>query len=137
MISSHSAGWPLAVASGAAAIGGFLLARHFASTPWPLAGGKPAVLVAAGLLLLVAQALKAIGWGRLFAPCERPLALALAAGNGGGALIRTILPGRFDDAMRVAVVRRASHAPAHRCESSGMRGHPREEALATPIGVLR
>jgi len=35
-------------------------------------GGKPAVLVAAGLLLLVAQALKAIGWGRLFAPCERP-----------------------------------------------------------------
>jgi hypothetical protein len=32
--------------------------------------------------------------------------LALAAGNGGAALIGVVLPGRFDDAMRVAVVRR-------------------------------
>jgi hypothetical protein len=56
--------------------------RHFLSTPWPLGSGEPAVLVAAGLLLLVAQALKAIGWGRLFAPVERPHSFALAAGNG-------------------------------------------------------
>ena len=105
--------WPLAVASGAGAIGGgFLVVRHFASTPWPLAGGEPAVLVAAGLLLLLAQALKAIGWGRLFPPGERPHPLALAAGNGGAALIGIILPGRFDDAMRVAVVRRYPGCPA-------------------------
>jgi uncharacterized membrane protein YbhN (UPF0104 family) len=110
---SRRAKWPLTVTSGAAAIvGGFLVVRHFASTPWPLAGGEPAILVAAGLLLLVAQALKAIGWGRLFAPHERPHPLALAAGNGGAALIGTILPGRFDDAMRVAVVRRYPGCPA-------------------------
>src|ERR687887_2479010 len=106
-------GWALGVASGAGAVGGgFLVVRHFASTPWPLTGGEPGVLVAAGLLLLVSQALKAIGWGRLFAPAERPHPLALAAGNGGAALIGTILPGRFDDAMRVAVVRRCPGCPA-------------------------
>jgi uncharacterized membrane protein YbhN (UPF0104 family) len=70
------------------------------------------VLVAAGLLLLLAQGLKAYGWGRLFAPGERPRPLALAAGNGGAALIGVVLPGRFDDAMRVAVVRRYPGCPA-------------------------
>jgi uncharacterized membrane protein YbhN (UPF0104 family) len=64
------------------------------------------------LLLLVAQALKAYGWGRLFVPDERPGALALAAGNGGAALVGLVLPGRFDDAMRVAVVRRYPGCPA-------------------------
>jgi hypothetical protein len=99
--------WALAVATGAGAIGGgFLVVRHFATTPWPLSSGEPGVLVAAGLLLLVSQGLKAIGWGRLFAAAERPHPLALAAGNGGAALVGTVLPGRFDDAMRVAVVRR-------------------------------
>ena len=68
--------------------------------------------MAAGLLLLLAQALKAYGWGRLFTPDERPKALALAAGNGGAALIGVALPGRFDDAMRVAVVRRYPGCPA-------------------------
>jgi hypothetical protein len=64
------------------------------------------------LLLLLAQALKAYGWGRLFAPNERPKPLALAAGNGGAALIGVVLPGRFDDAMRVAVVRHYRPCPA-------------------------
>jgi uncharacterized membrane protein YbhN (UPF0104 family) len=68
--------------------------------------------VAAGLLLLLAQALKAYGWGRLFVPDERPKALALAAGNGGAALMGVVLPGRFDDAMRIAVVRRYPGCPA-------------------------
>ena len=66
----------------------------------------------AGLLLLVAQALKAYGWSRLFTSDERPKPLALAAGNGGAALIGLVLPGRFDDAMRVAVVRRYPPCPA-------------------------
>jgi uncharacterized membrane protein YbhN (UPF0104 family) len=83
-----------------------LTARHFRTTGWPLTGGDPRLLVAGGLLLLLAQALKALGWGRLFGRDERPSPLALAAGNGGAALIGVILPGRFDDAMRVAVVRR-------------------------------
>lgn len=105
--------WLAAVVSGVCAIGGgFLVARHFASTPWPLTRGEPFVLVLVGLLLLVAQALKAFGWSRLFSPLERPHPLALAAGNGGAALIGVVLPGRFDDAMRVAVVRRYPGCPA-------------------------
>ena len=83
-----------------------LAARHFAIASWPFSGGHPAILVAAALLLVLAQALKAFGWGRLFTPAERPPLLALAAGNGGAALVGVLLPGRFDDAMRIAVVRR-------------------------------
>jgi uncharacterized membrane protein YbhN (UPF0104 family) len=89
-----------------------LAVRHFATTSWPLSTGHPALLVAAGLLMLFAQALKAYGWGRLFTAEERPKPLALAAGNGGAALIGVVLPGRFDDAMRVAVVRRYRPCPA-------------------------
>jgi uncharacterized membrane protein YbhN (UPF0104 family) len=105
--------WALSVGSGAVVVVlALLAARHFATTSWPLASGNPGVLVAAGVLLLLAQALKAYGWGRLFTPEERPNALALAAGNGGAALIGVVLPGRFDDAMRVAVVRRYPGCPA-------------------------
>ncbi len=70
------------------------------------------MLVAAGLLLLLAQALKAYGWARLFAPDERPKPLALAAGNGFAAITGLVLPGRFDDAVRVAVVRRYPGCPS-------------------------
>jgi uncharacterized membrane protein YbhN (UPF0104 family) len=105
--------WILTAGSGALVVAlALLAARHFATTSWPLARGNPGVLVAAGLLLLLAQALKAYGWGRLFTPGERPKVLALAAGNGGAALIGVVLPGRFDDAMRVAVVRRYPRCPA-------------------------
>ena len=105
--------WAVAAGSGALVVAlALLAARHFATTSWPLASGNPGVLVAAGLLLLLAQALKAYGWGRLFTPDERPKALALAAGNGGAALIGVALPGRFDDAMRIAVVRRYPGCPA-------------------------
>jgi uncharacterized membrane protein YbhN (UPF0104 family) len=105
--------WALATGSGAIVVAlALLAARHFATTSWPLAKGDPGLLVAAGLLLLLAQALKAYGWGRLFTPDERPKVLALAAGNGGAALMGVVLPGRFDDAMRVAVVRRYPGCPA-------------------------
>jgi uncharacterized membrane protein YbhN (UPF0104 family) len=110
---SRKGRWALSVGSGAIVVAlALLAARHFATTSWPLASGNPGVLVAAGVLLLLAQALKAYGWGRLFTPEERPKALALAAGNGGAALIGVALPGRFDDAMRVAVVRRYPGCPA-------------------------
>jgi hypothetical protein len=105
--------WALAGVSGAFVLVVALLAvRHFATAPWPLAAGKPGWLVGAGLLLLLAQALKALGWGRLFAARERPRTLALAAGNGGAALVGVVLPGRFDDATRIAVVRRYGACPA-------------------------
>jgi Lysylphosphatidylglycerol synthase TM region len=110
---SRSGRWAFAVGSGATlVVFTFLAVRHFATTSWPLSGGQPGLLVAVGLLLVLAQALKAYGWGRLFAPGERPRPLALAAGNGGAALIGVVLPGRFDDAMRVAVVRRYPGCPA-------------------------
>ena len=65
--------WTLALGSGAVVIAlALLAARHFATTSWPLSSGDPGLLVAAGLLLLVAQALKAYGWGRLFRSDERP-----------------------------------------------------------------
>jgi hypothetical protein len=89
-----------------------LTGRHFATAGWPLAAGRPGLLAAAGVLLLVAQALKALGWGRLFGPDERPSPLALAAGNGGAALIGLILPGRVDDASRIPVERRYPGCPA-------------------------
>jgi uncharacterized membrane protein YbhN (UPF0104 family) len=105
--------WALAAGSGALVVAlALLAARHFATTSWPLTSGDPGLLVAAGLLLVLAQVLKAYGWGRLFPPHERPQPLALAAGNGGAALIGVVLPGRFDDAMRVAVVRRYPGCPA-------------------------
>src|SRR5439155_7355765 len=110
---SRKGRWGLAAGSGALVLVlALLAARHFASTSWPLASGDPGVLVAAGLLLLLAQVFKAYGWGRLFTPDERPKVLALAAGNGGAALMGVVLPGRFDDAMRVAVVRRYPGCPA-------------------------
>ena len=95
----------------AAALAG-LAARHSATGSWPLSSGNPGLLVAAGLLLLVAQALKAVGWARLFEREERPTPLALAAGNGGAALVGVVLPGRFGDAARIAVVRRYPRCPA-------------------------
>jgi len=110
---SRSGRWGVGLGYGLVAVAlAVLTGRHFATAGWPLAAGRPPLLAAAGVLLLVAQALKALGWGRLFGPAERPGPFALAAGNGGAALIGVILPGRFDDAMRVAVVRRYSRCPA-------------------------
>jgi hypothetical protein len=105
--------WAVGAGSGAVTLAlAALAARHFAAMSWPLSSGHPGVLVAAALLLVLAQALKAVGWGRLFTPSERPPLLALAAGNGGAALVGILLPGRFDDAMRIAVVRRYPSCPA-------------------------
>ena len=79
--------WGLGVGSSAVMLVlAFFTVRHFATTSWPLSHGRPVLLVAAGLLLLVAQALKALGWARLFTNRERPSPLALVAGNGGAAL---------------------------------------------------
>jgi len=105
--------WGIAVASGVVATALAVLAgRHFVTSSWPLSRGNPGLLIAAGLLLVLAHGLKALGWGRLFRPVERPRPLVLIAGNGGAALAGVVLPGRFDDAMRAAVVRRFPGCPA-------------------------
>jgi uncharacterized membrane protein YbhN (UPF0104 family) len=101
------------------AVGGLLIialtmlaARRFAETSWPLVHGHPGVLAAAGLLFLLAGALKIYAWRALFSADERPATLALAAGSGGASVVSVALPSRLGDAARVAIVRRSAGCPA-------------------------
>jgi uncharacterized membrane protein YbhN (UPF0104 family) len=97
----------LNVASGVLGIGvAALAARHFAETGWPLANADFELVAAAGGFFLLSYAFKAFGWQRLFAPSQRPHKMALAAAGGAAAVGGAALPGRFDDVVRVAVVRR-------------------------------
>src|SRR6478672_5644723 len=79
---------------------------HFVHSGWPLASADPLLVVAAGILFLGAYAFKAWGWQRLFRAEERPEALTLAAAGGAASVGGVALPGRFDEAIRIAVVRR-------------------------------
>jgi uncharacterized membrane protein YbhN (UPF0104 family) len=90
----------------------FMAARHFADVPLPLSRGHPGLLAAAGALSLLGYVFKAYGWRQLFATHERPQALALAAANGGASITALALPGRFDDVVRIAIVRRFRDCPA-------------------------
>jgi uncharacterized membrane protein YbhN (UPF0104 family) len=97
----------LNVASAVLGIGvAVLAARHFAETGWPLANADFELVAAAGGFFLLSYAFKAFGWHRLFAPSQRPHKMALAAAGGAAAVGGAALPGRFDDVVRVAVVRR-------------------------------
>jgi uncharacterized membrane protein YbhN (UPF0104 family) len=110
---SRHGGLVLTVGTAAVAlILAFLAARHFAGVPVPLSRGHPGILAAAGALSLLGYALKAYGWRQLFAVQERPPALALAAANGGASITALALPGRFDDVVRIAIVRRFRDCPA-------------------------
>src|SRR5438034_1448674 len=79
---------------------------HFVHSGWPLANADPLLVIAAGILFLFAYAFKAWGWQRLFNENERPEALKLAAAGGAASVGGVALPGRFDEAIRIAVVRR-------------------------------
>lgn len=84
----------------------FVLAgSHLREMGWPFSKADPALIVAAGLLFLAAYGFKAFGWGRLFAAHERPKPLALAAAGGGASVMGLALPGRFDEVVRVLIVR--------------------------------
>jgi hypothetical protein len=89
-----------------------LAARHFAGIGWPFSGANAGLVAAAGVLFVVAYAFKAFGWHRLFAPHERPQPLTLGAACGAASVTGAALPGRFDDVVRVAVVRRATNGRA-------------------------
>ncbi|HET7573044.1 MAG TPA: lysylphosphatidylglycerol synthase domain-containing protein [Gaiellaceae bacterium] len=80
--------------------------RHFVRSGWPLRHADPALVVGSALLFLVAYAFKAWGWQRLFHAHERPAAGALAFAGGAACVGGIALPGRIDDAIRIAVVRR-------------------------------
>jgi hypothetical protein len=89
-----------------------LAAWKFSSAGWPFTHGHPALIAGAGALFLIAYPVKAWGWRRLFAPSERPDTSALAAAGGAASVTGLALPGRFDDLVRVAVVRRYPNCPA-------------------------
>lgn len=80
--------------------------RHFVRGGWPLHHADPTLVVGSALLFLVAYAFKAWGWQRLFHAHERPTAGALAFAGGAACVGGIALPGRIDDAIRIAVVRR-------------------------------
>jgi uncharacterized membrane protein YbhN (UPF0104 family) len=80
--------------------------RHFANMGWPLHHADPWLVAAASLLYLIAYPFKAWGWQRLFAKHDRPAAQALAFAGGAACVGGVALPGRIDDAVRIAVVRR-------------------------------
>jgi uncharacterized membrane protein YbhN (UPF0104 family) len=95
------------VVSIAIALGvGTLAAIHFRRVGWPLAHADGFGLALTGVLFLIAYGVKAYGWQRLFAEDERPQPLALAAAGGAASVTGLALPGRFDDVVRIAVVRR-------------------------------
>ena len=66
------------------------------------------LVAVAGVLFLLAFALKGAGWRRLLARSERPGSHALAAANAAASVTGVALPGRFDDVVRIAVARRFS-----------------------------
>src|SRR5438270_12080403 len=94
------------VSVGVALTVGVLATLHFRHQGWPLAHADVLGLLLTCALFLVAYGLKAYGWQRLFAPEERPKPLALAAAGGAASVTGIALPGRFDDVVRIAVVRR-------------------------------
>jgi hypothetical protein len=96
--------------AGLVAVG--LAVRHISSAPMPFTHGRPVLLVSVSLLFLAAFLLKAIGWARLFHFGERPGPVSLAAAGGGATIMGIVLPGRFDELVRIAIVRRFPGCPA-------------------------
>jgi hypothetical protein len=89
-----------------------LAARHFAETGWPLENADLQLVASAGILFVLAYPLKAMGWHKLFHPSERPEPISLAAAGGAAQVTGAALPGRFDDVVRIAVVRRYPSCPS-------------------------
>jgi lysylphosphatidylglycerol synthase-like protein len=104
----------LAVSLGLAIVTTAILAlagRSLLDSGWPLAHGNPGLVATAGLLFLLAYVFKAYGWRRLFRVNERPGPLALAAAGGGASIMGVVFPGRFDEVIRIAIVRRYPGCP--------------------------
>lgn len=83
-----------------------LSARHFMHAGWPLHHANMWLVGVAAVLYLAAYAFKAWGWQRLFHEDVRPAAGALAFAGGAACVGGVALPGRLDDAVRIACVKR-------------------------------
>ena len=84
----------------------WLSAKHFIKGGWPLHHADPILVGAAAALFLIAYAFKALGWQRLFREEDRPAAGALAFAGASATVGGIAMPGRVDDAIRIACVRR-------------------------------
>jgi uncharacterized membrane protein YbhN (UPF0104 family) len=89
-----------------------LVARHFANAGWPLHHANFWLVGVAATVMLGAYLAKAWGWQRLFHSDERPAVLTLAAAGGAASVGGIALPGRCDEVLRVAVVRRCRRSRA-------------------------
>jgi uncharacterized membrane protein YbhN (UPF0104 family) len=83
-----------------------LAVRNLVDRGWPLGTVNPTLTAASCAFFLTSIVLKAFGWQLLFRRTERPTSLCLAAATGAAAVAGLALPGRLDDALRVAIVRR-------------------------------
>ena len=83
-----------------------LVARHFRRSGWPLHHANFWLVGLACVVMLAAYMFKAWGWQRLFRHEQRPAVLTLAAAGGAASVGGIALPGRCDEVIRVAVVRR-------------------------------
>jgi uncharacterized membrane protein YbhN (UPF0104 family) len=90
-----------------------LVARHFAREGWPLADASIGGVVAAASLLLLGAGFRAFGWRHLFPPKDRPRPLALATASGASSVTGLALPSRFDELVRIAVLRRYPGKRSH------------------------
>jgi Lysylphosphatidylglycerol synthase TM region len=97
---------------GLAAAIALLAVRHFAARGWPIHRADPWLVGAAIALSLLSYAVKAWAWQLLFRRDHRPAVLTLAAAGGAASIGGIALPGRCDDLVRVAVVRRCRRGPA-------------------------
>ena len=93
--------------SSAALVVSALVVRHFAARGLAAAPRERLARRAGrASIMLAAYAAKAWGWQRLFRRGQRPAVLTLAAAGGAASVGGIALPGRCDDVIRVAVVRR-------------------------------
>jgi uncharacterized membrane protein YbhN (UPF0104 family) len=89
-----------------------LVAKHFAHTGWPIQHANLWLVALAAVIFLAAYGFKAWGWQRLFRSDERPSVVTLAAAGGAASVGGIALPGRCDEVIRVAVVRRCKRRRA-------------------------
>jgi uncharacterized membrane protein YbhN (UPF0104 family) len=83
-----------------------LVTRHFLRSGWPIHHANPWLVALAAVTFLAAYGAKAWGWQRLFHRDQAPAVLTLAAAGGAASVGGLALPGRCDEVIRVAVVRR-------------------------------
>ena len=94
------------VLAGAVALAVSALAvRHFLRSGWPIHDAN-LWLVGLAVIFLAAYGFKAWGWQRPSTAQQRPAVLTLAAAGGTASVGGIAPPGRCDEVIRVAVVRR-------------------------------